>query len=436
MTHDDSYWDRLCELAGINVSADRGELVPTESTSFRARTQVSALTLLRTSRKFSPFPYQSNLIEFLVQDRELASVLVLPTGAGKTTVAMAAALRWLEKQQSGSVVWIAPQRELLNQAFGTAERLWLGGSGPPALDLSLLPEDKTPTIATRPRITFATPQLILARGLESIQAPHLLHVGAIVDEVHHFGAEAFNSIAQQLRAAGGRLLGMSATPQPHHGDSRSALQRVFAGGLLLSEELGATPIRALQAKQVLARVSHVDIEVPPHVRAGVFGAASRWRLRDLVTDAERWNAVLETLESGTKEDRTLVSCIDRRHGIALLAALQARGKVTAAYIDGTTPMSARMSVFEELILGRVQVLLQVQLVSEGVDLPCLNRLVLTYPISSEIDAVQLIGRILRGPGLGGAAAASVHSSDIDEEWLNQSLYLADHNSSTWATTRV
>jgi DNA repair protein RadD len=433
MSADKDYLQRLERLSGFR-RWDDCVLEPPAACGFRAPALKSAITLLRTSRQFHPFSFQERLIRAISNARELSAVLVMPTGAGKTSVAAAAMLNWLSIEDCGTVLWIAPQRELLLQAFRTSESIWASGIGPTSLDLSILPDDEQPVFASRPRVIFATPQLVLARGVDRLLAGHPRCVGVVIDEVHHFGAQAFGEVASSLGNLSGRLLGLSATPSPHDGVSRKKLQETFDDGLIQSVELGGDPVRILQSRGVLAAVRHHDIPVGNNVRAGVYVGASRWRKRDLIVEPERWNATLSAIESSRPGDCALVSCFDRAHGQALLHALRKRDRVSAAYIDGRATISDRFAAIERLLLGQVAVLLQVQLFAEGVDLPGLNRLVLTYPVTSAVEASQLVGRVLRGPKLGGREAGLVCSSDIDDDWLAETLHRGDYWADGWSIT--
>lgn len=426
---DENYRDRLAALSGgTDFEAPPIEHGRCEEVRFRVE---PVRTLVRWSAPFRPLLFQAELIEELASSGGSgAQLLVLPTGAGKTAVAASSVLHWLERVH-GSVVWLSPQRELVSQAHIAVGKLWESGCGPDCLDLVLLPGGREAIYGGRPRVLFATPQLLLRNAslFQAIRASGPLAV--IVDEAHHFGADAFASIVRLLALDGARLLGLSATPRSSSQATREALSSIFASGLLMSKRLGANPAAELQRMGVLANVVHQDLAIPAAKRSGIYSSAARWKLKDLVSDPDRWRVIVDHICLHGETDRQIVCCLDRAHGIALTRALRKRGLDSAAYIDGEYSVCDRASVLEAFHEGRVRTLVQVQLVMEGVDLPRADSLVLTHPITSEVEAAQAIGRILRGPAVGGTKNSKVVSSDVDQVWIDEMLNLGDLPLSGW-----
>jgi superfamily II DNA or RNA helicase len=425
----DSYHERLTALAGA-----RGLIAPAVdlgvAEQVRGR-QEPVRTLVRWISAFKAMDFQEELVEELTARSEgWSRLLVLPTGAGKTAVAAISVLRWLAEKQ-GTIVWIAPQRELVAQAHAVVGRMWEAGLGPDSLDLVSLPAGAGAIWGTRSRVLFATPQLLLRNSELFRSVRSTSPIAVVVDEAHHFGADAFASVVQPLSGTGRKVLGLSATPRASAPTSRQAIAQVFPDGLLMSERLGKNPVEALRQRGVLSQLIHSDIPIPEAKRSGVFSFASKWRLRDLVVDDDRWNAIIEHICAHGDTDRQIVCCLDRAHGVALACALRARGLEGVAYIDGEYSFSDRAAVLEAFHKGKIRTLVQVQLVMEGVDLPSADSIVLTHPLSSEVESAQAIGRVLRGPKVGGTTVAKVVSPDVDQAWINQTIDLGDLPLTGW-----
>jgi superfamily II DNA or RNA helicase len=424
-----SYRERLEVLSGSrDLSAPAVDLQIAETVRGRLE---PVRTLVRWTATFQAMEFQKDLVEELTAPSEgWARLLVLPTGGGKTAVAAISVLRWLAESH-GAAVWLAPQRELVAQAHAVVGRMWEAGLGPNSLDLVVLPAGADAIRGTRSRVLFSTPQLFL-------RSPELFHLvrstsplAIVVDEAHHFGAEAFASVVQPLAGGGRRVLGLSATPRASSPPARLAVARVFSDGLLMSKRLGPDPTGALQRLGVLSQTLHCDINVPEAKRSGIYGYAAKWKLRDLVVDADRWNATVEYLCTNGDANRQIVCCLDRAHGVALARALRTRGLDGVAYIDGDYSFSDRAAVLEAFHMGKIRTLVQVQLVMEGVDLPRADSIVLTHPLTSEVEAAQAIGRVLRGPKVGGTHVSKVVSPDIDQGWIDQMLDLGDLPLTGW-----
>lgn len=73
-----------------------------------------------------------------------------------------------------------------------------------------------------------------------------------------------------------------------------------------------------------------------------------------------------------------------------------------------------MEVIRSFREGRLDVLVNVQMLTEGVDVPAVKTVFLTKPTMSEILMRQMIGRALRGPASGGAENAFLVS--FEDHW--------------------
>lgn len=134
-------------------------------------------------------------------------MVVLPTGLGKTTVALQVIAEYLSRG-TGGILFLAPTRVLANQHYEFLKNnLNLD-------DIALLTGEDT--IAKRKKlwansVVCATPEIAkndLDRGLVSADQ----FVLVIFDEAHRtVGDYAYSNIAQRLGATNARILGMTAT---------------------------------------------------------------------------------------------------------------------------------------------------------------------------------------------------------------------------------
>ena len=97
---------------------DEGDVVQEPHLRLRSTETVPAL-----------FGYQKELVEAFEQAcfsprEENIALLALPTGAGKTRTAAVALLKILTSGRASLVLWLAPTRELLEQAAATLETVW------------------------------------------------------------------------------------------------------------------------------------------------------------------------------------------------------------------------------------------------------------------------------------------------------------------------
>jgi len=148
--------------------------------------------------------YQVNLANQAVNEN---CIIVLPTGLGKTAIALHVIAEYLSKG-SGGILFLAPTRVLVNQHYEfLKENITLD-------DISLITGEDTIENRTKlwnSRIICATPEIArndFNRGIVSSDQFTLV----IFDEVHRtVGDYAYSGIAQRFEDSTARIIGMTAT---------------------------------------------------------------------------------------------------------------------------------------------------------------------------------------------------------------------------------
>ena len=148
--------------------------------------------------------YQINLASQAINEN---CIVVLPTGLGKTTIALHVISEYLLKQ-SGTILFLAPTRVLVNQHFDFLKKNLTFD------DIVLITGEDSVEKRTdlwNSRIICATPEV--ARndmGHNVVKSSQFSLV--IFDEVHRTtGDYAYSSIAEHFENSSARLLGMTAT---------------------------------------------------------------------------------------------------------------------------------------------------------------------------------------------------------------------------------
>ncbi|KAF8003957.1 hypothetical protein HF325_001405 [Metschnikowia pulcherrima] len=91
---------------------------------------------------------------------------------------------------------------------------------------------------------------------------------------------------------------------------------------------------------------------------------------------------------------TLVFCVDINHCKTLCGVLQAHG-VNAQYVTGETAKHVRQDILEDFKQGKIAVLCNVLVFTEGTDIPNIDLLILARPTKSRPLLTQMVGRGLR-----------------------------------------
>ncbi len=177
---------------------------------------------------------KKDTLEYRVYQDELAkkaakknTLLVLPTGTGKTVIALLTILRWLDENPDGRAFFLAPTRPLVHQHYKFFRSVLDGGVTIGVLTGEQRPENRR--ILWNQKIVFATPQILyndLVRGTVSINNNDIL----VFDEAHRaVGNYAYVKIVTylRLRSIKPRILAMTASP----GDKTKTMEIIRNLGL-------------------------------------------------------------------------------------------------------------------------------------------------------------------------------------------------------------
>ena len=361
------------------------------------------------------FSYQREMVDglhtwFGRRDLQRSILVSLPTGGGKTRTALWFARELSERGEAGRVLWVAPSSELVEQAVDCIQDLWRRFPGGPIADVSV--NDLVEPRARRPplQIIFCTVHLAAKRlaDVEKFDADLL-----VFDEAHQAVAATFRRVIGEVRKSpDSRVVGLSATPGRARPDEGDDLRDLFGGGLLTSTELGQAPVEALISRGVLSKLKIEQLPLPQQWEGTrVRSLEGRFlSIDELSINAARFWSVVEAIESRPGGSRTLVFGASLAHCYALAGALEDRG-VSAAVVSHATPFLRRRNLIARFESGEIGVLLNKSLLAAGYDCPAISDVVLASPIRSPILWEQILGRVSRGPAVGGTNIGRVWELD-------------------------
>lgn len=200
--------------------------------------------------------YQVNLAGQAVQEN---CIVVLPTGLGKTTIALHVIADYLAKG-TGGVLFLAPTRVLVNQHYEfLKENLTIE-------DISLITGEDT--VQKRSNlwnnsIICATPEIAKNDLDRQIISPNQFNL-VIFDEVHRtVGDYAYSGIAERFAHSNARILGMTAT-LPSEKDK--------ATEILTKLRIASVAERTEDSPDVKPYTQHtniqwINVELPPEMKS-------------------------------------------------------------------------------------------------------------------------------------------------------------------------
>jgi len=353
-----------------------------------------------------------------------AGLLEMPTGSGKTYTTVQWLLRTVVNA-GGRILWIAHRYELLEQAASEFYRQAAHAEHCTALRIRVVSGHHCSLSEVSPTDDIIICSIgSIARRMDIIE--DLLHdpnCFVVIDEAHHTVARTYHRLVRALPPAR-RLLGITATPTRTAEDERPVLASLFGGNTLYQ-----VAIRPLIEQGFLARPMPVQVMTHQRADAGVTATDQQFlaqfnELSDVwlerIANLEGRNQVIveEYLSNRAKYGKTLVFAINVRHAALLTESFRAAG-VSAAYIASYRPDGSEGSTGEILNEFRqtdsgLDVLINVQILTEGVDLPMIQSVFLARPTASDILLRQMVGRALRGPRAHGTTHAYLVS--FEDHW--------------------
>ena len=358
--------------------------------------------------KLEKRPYESKAVRDLraALPKHKRVIAVAPTGAGKTVIAsmlLRAEPRWQR------VLWLAHRVELISQA-----RAHLTALGIPCGVRCAKYEDLHPDhVNLSARVQVGSVQTVIRRQLEDVDL-------IVIDEAHRAMADTYQRIAKLQ--PGAEILGLTATPCRLDG---RGLGDFFASMLVLAKPSDlykdgylAAPVTyaadPVTHELMIKRLRMVKIEHGDFQQAALGRAMSKNTLVG--------NVVTETMRLAPRVPK-IVFASTVNHSKKLTARFKRHG-VTAAHLDGKTSAADRTRILADLAAGKIEVVCNVDVLTEGWDLPALGAVIVARPTKSLGRFMHMIGRVQRigGPKRklildhGGNAIRLQHFPGEDMTW--------------------
>jgi superfamily II DNA or RNA helicase len=323
--------------------------------------------------------YQDDVIRALAHPGR--DLVVMATGTGKTIVFADYTHRRLKQGQRALV--LAHRDELISQAVAKI------GAVAPNLKIHV---EKAERRAARDVGLFAHERHVVVASVQSLHPKRLAQWGPddfdliIVDEAHHATAPIYQEIFRYFGCfdRGTPLIGFTATAGRSDGIGLGAVFTRIVANLDIAKmvERGwLVPVRAyrVQSGVDLSRVA---------TRAGDF---AQGQLEETVNDDARNALIVATYEQYAAGRQTICFCAGVDHARQLAAEFCSRG-IKAEPVWGAMPEDDRRRVLAQYAAGRIDVLTNFAVLTEGFDAPNTACILLARPTKSLLLLTQMVGR--------------------------------------------
>jgi DNA repair protein RadD len=352
----------------------------------------------------------------LLQQKGGSFFVQMPTGSGKTFTALEAVVDVLRRRRRRKyVVWLVDSNELAEQALTSFVYLWklkgdrsvyafrLFGGFCPAFN------DHEGGVVFA---SFAQFYSIIANSEHvAYEATWRLIKNSevlIVDEAHTSVAPTYEQcIRCFLKNDYTTVFGLSATPGRSDPTSTKQLIGLYSNTLVRLKDGAGNAIKDalahLQKHSFLATLDCKVLETGITVQVDHEDSV----LAKLAANPERNDRIFEQLKlANDAKQSTLVFACTLDHVLALSIICKAKD-IKAEYIIGDVDQVRRLDILCRFKKREFFILLNLDILSTGIDVPTINKIIITRPISSAILYSQILGRALRGPRNGGNESNTV-----------------------------
>ena len=321
------------------------------------------------------FDYQEDMKERIEKALRLhRSVMAqMPTGTGKTYLLTAVIDSFVSNNPMEKVWIVAHRRELVSQIDETVRKFHFYSASNTS---SLLSSVKAMSI-----------QWLMRHYDEIEEEPGMI----VIDEAHHALAKTYKEMWERFPKA--KFLGLTATPCRLNGKGFTDLFDVLVQSWAVPEFI---------SKGRLATYDFVSIKsdgvtqrlIDSLQKRGADGDYQNKEMDMLLNKKPSIERLYRSLEEYAKDRKGIVYAINISHAQKITKLYQEHG-VKAIAIDSKTPAMERQQDIEAFKKGDIQVLVNVDIFSEGFDCPDVEFVQLTRPTLSLAKYLQMVGRGLR-----------------------------------------
>ena len=321
------------------------------------------------------FDYQEDMKERIEKALRLhRSVMAqMPTGTGKTYLLTAVIDSFVNNNPMEKVWIVAHRKELVSQIDETVRKFH---SYYASNTSSLLSSVKAMSI-----------QWLMRHYDEIEEEPGMI----VIDEAHHALAKTYKEMWKRFPKA--KFLGLTATPCRLNGKGFTDLFEVLVQSWDVPEFI---------SKGRLATYDFVSIKsdgvtqrlIDSLQKRGADGDYQNKEMDMLLNKKPSIERLYRSLEEFGKDRKGIVYAINISHAQKITKLYQENG-VKAIAIDSKTPATERQQDIEAFKKGDIQVLVNVDIFSEGFDCPDVEFVQLARPTLSLAKYLQMVGRGLR-----------------------------------------
>jgi superfamily II DNA or RNA helicase len=334
-------------------------------------------------------PYQESAINAIcaAYDQNWRhQILSMATGCGKTVV-FSNLYEKLKSRLPGKMLILAHTEELIDQSIATMQAV----NPTLRIDKEMAEHKSDPSQADVIVASVATLGRLNTSRLDKFKAENIDKI--IVDEAQHTPAQSYLNVLDALQIrdvdTSKLLLGVTATPSRTDGKALGEIYKKMTYVYSLRQAIEDGYLVEVRGYKVSTGTSLADVST-----AG--GDFNKVELEAAINTPERNKAIIGAWQEKGDSRSTVAFVAGIAHAKALSEAFNAAGVFAAAVWGDDPDRTAKLQAFRE---GGITVLVNCNVLTEGVDIPRIGCVIIARPTRSSVLFTQMCGRGTRlAPG--------------------------------------
>ena len=294
-------------------------------------------------------------------------LLTLPTGAGKTVIF--SEITRLAGLKGSNVLILVHRKELIDQAGDKLTKA--------DVNYGIIAAGRK---ESKSNVQVASVQTLINR----LNNPDQFDL-IIIDEAHHSVANSWRKIFNFYKKA--LRLGVTATPMRMTG---AGLGEIFDDLIVGSTIPELVEQKYLAEHEVYAPPNKLNLDKIKTIR----GDYSKKEVEDELDKVDIVGDAVENYRRLGQNKPAIAFCISVKHGQYVTNKFKQAG-YTAELITGSMKSDERKTLIDNFKDGKIQILVSIDVVSEGFDVEGCYVAILLRPTQSEALYIQQVGRVLR-----------------------------------------
>jgi ATP-dependent helicase IRC3 len=310
------------------------------------------------------------------------TLLVAATGAGKTEMSLSVLAAEHAAGCVTRILWVAHRQELITQPVDRIKAHW--ADQVPAPGIVMAAKDDAAA-----KLVVATVQSLNKRRLEKL-LKHGSFSHMLIDEAHHATSRSYATLIGRLLEANPKMRIMGVTATPRRAD-RDGLKKVFQ-----SVAYKISVKDAIVRLRCLVPFSVVGVRLPVSFKdVKVIGEDYEQELAGKIMAADNATEIIVDQWKKHAANRKTMMFASSVHQARESAKAFQKAGISAAWASGATPKKDRDEIIKRFKEGKIKVLVNCALWTEGFDVPEVNCVIMAKPTKSDSIYLQCVGRGLR-----------------------------------------